>query len=121
MERLAVSVLLPIRAESPNRTSGEHWSARRKRAELHRSTALWQMRASGIKPALPAIVTMTRIGPREMDRDNAIASLKAAIDGVADFFGVPDNDRRIEWRYGQRRGAPKQYAVEVTIAHGAQA
>ncbi len=113
-------VMLPIKAESPNRTSGEHWSARRKRAELHRSTALWQMRASGIEPALPVVVTMTRIGPREFDRDNNVASLKNAIDGVADFFGVADNDKRIEWRYGQRRGAPKEYAVEVAIANGAQ-
>lgn len=33
---------------------------------------------------------------------------------TADRLGVPDNDPRIEWRYGQRRGP---YAVEITFDH----
>jgi hypothetical protein len=28
---------------------------------------------------------------------------------------VDDRDPRVEWRYGQRRGAAKAYAVEVAI------
>lgn len=34
---------------------------------------------------------------------------------IADWLGVPDNDPRVQWRYDQRKGQPKEYAVEVEV------
>ncbi len=63
----------------------------------------------------PIAVTITRIAPRPFDIDGAWASAKNVIDGVADTFGVKDNDPRLSWDVRQRRGKPKEYAVEVLI------
>jgi len=35
--------------------------------------------------------------------------------GIADALGIDDRDPRVSWRYAQRRGEPKVYAVEVSI------
>lgn len=63
----------------------------------------------------PAVVTMTRISPGTLDDDNLRPALKSIRDGIADAFGVKDNDPRIEWRYAQERGKPKAYAVRIRI------
>ena len=34
---------------------------------------------------------------------------------MADYFGVKDNDPRIQWRYGQRKGRVREYAVLIEI------
>jgi len=37
---------------------------------------------------------------------------------VADALWLrDDSDPLVSWAYGQRKGRPKQYAVEVTITH----
>jgi hypothetical protein len=65
--------------------------------------------------ALPAVVTMTRISAGTLDDDNLQPALKAIRDGIADAFGVKDNDPRIEWQYAQERGKPRDYAVRIRI------
>ncbi len=66
---------------------------------------------------LPAlVVTLTRVAPRALDDDGAVTSLKACRDGVADALGLPnDRDPRVTWRYAQRRGKVREYAVEVRL------
>jgi hypothetical protein len=109
----AVTVLLPLRLVSePN--VREHWSKRAKRAKGHRSAALAVPRSP-----LPCTVRVTRVGPRAMDRDNNIASMKHVIDGIADRLGVKDNDPRITWDYAQDTGRGKPYAVRIEIFPGA--
>jgi hypothetical protein len=93
----------------------EHWSVKAKRAKLHRSAAHWAL-TSRQRPALPCVVTLTRIAPRELDGDNLQGGLKACRDGVADWLGLDDRDPRVTWQYGQRKGKPREYAVEVEIA-----
>lgn len=92
----------------------EHHQARARRAKLHRQTTHWAMKVAR-KPDLPCIVTLTRLAPRELDGDNLQAGLKACRDGVADWLGVDDRDPRVTWAYGQKKGKPRQYAVEVAI------
>ena len=102
-----ISITLPIHTVSEaNRR--DHWRVKAKRARLHRKTA------AALVPrfALPCIVGLVRVGVRCLDDDNLRAALKSTRDGVADRLGVPDNDPRIEWRYGQAKGAP---AVLVTL------
>jgi hypothetical protein len=61
-------------------------------------------------------ITLTRIAPRKLDAHDGLRSaLKPVVDGVADFFGCKDNDPRLEWRYEQRRGRIREYAVLITL------
>jgi hypothetical protein len=64
------------------------------------------------------VVTLTRIGPRDLDSDNLAGSAKAVRDAVARWLGVDDGPRApVEWRYAQERPAKgaKRYAVRITI------
>ena len=67
-------------------------------------------------PALPVVVFLARIAPRELDDDNLARACKAARDQVAELLGVDDRDKRVTWRYEQRRGAAGEYALEIAIA-----
>lgn len=90
----------------------EHWAVRARRAKQHRTAAL-------VIPKhpveLPAVVTITRIAPRQLDSDNNVSACKAIRDGIADRFGMPDNSPLIEWRYAQEKGRAGQYAVRVEL------
>jgi len=60
-------------------------------------------------------VRLTRIAPRRLDDDGWQAAAKPIRDGIADWLGVVDNDPRFTWHYAQRRGRPREYAVEIDI------
>lgn len=104
-----ICVLAPVRTQS-EANAREHWSKRSKRAAEHRQTA-----ANAVGPLWRWRITLTRIAPRKLDDDNLARALKAVRDGVADALGLDDGDERLTWRYAQRKGEPKQYAVEVRI------
>jgi hypothetical protein len=65
---------------------------------------------------LPCVVTLTRIAPRALDDDNLRGALKATRDEVAAWLLVDDRDPRVTWTYAERRGAVREYAVEVSVA-----
>ncbi len=107
--------VLPIRlvSEANLRT---HWRAKAKRAKWQRGVSALHGRMGLLhlmKP--PLLITLTRIGPRKWDSDNLAISCKAVRDGIADALGIDDGDERLEWKYAQRKGKPKEYAVEVEI------
>lgn len=118
-----MKVLLPIRTWSePN--VRVHWAKRARRAHKQREAARMLVRAAlaALPPWNPAreekrkrTVWLTRLAPRELDSDNLAAALKAVRDGVADALGMDDGDPRLVWLYGQRRGKPGEYAVQVEI------
>lgn len=70
-------------------------------------------------------ITMTRVGPRELDDDNVQGALKSIRDGIADALAVAagtdnagrgnDNEKRMKWVYCQRNDGAGVYAVEVVI------
>ena len=67
-------------------------------------------------PPLPVVVTLCRIGVRDLDDDNLAHAFKAVRDEIAQWLGCDDGPKSpVDWRYMQRRGKPKQYAVEITI------
>lgn len=108
------STVIPIRIEStPNLR--EHWAQRAKRAGKHKADVHVAMRAAKMPYAVPCVVTLTRIAPRTLDGDNLQAGCKAARDAVALYLAVDDADPRVEWRYGQEKGGPKEYALRVSI------
>lgn len=105
---------VPIRIEStPNLR--EHWHQRAKRAREHKTAVWYALKAAKAPHTLPCVVTLTRIAPRTLDTDNNVAGMKAARDGVALWLLVDDAHPEIAWRYAQRAGKPKQYALEIQI------
>ena len=105
---------LPIRTV-PETNAHEHWRYRQKRAKAQRHAV--NMLFTGRRlPSLPALVTLTRIAPRSMDRsDNLNASFKHVRDEIAAQYRIDDRTPRIAWDYDQVKGAPRHYAVRVEI------
>jgi len=99
----------------------EHWAVRAKRVKRERDTVMWALFArerpgksvSLKRPTLPVVVTITRLAPRKLDDDNAIAGCKSVRDAIAECLGVDDADPRVTWRYAQEKS--KTYAVRIEI------
>ncbi len=115
-----VRVDLPLRTVS-EKNQREHWSRRAKRVAAQRGMAklaCW----SACYPlrGKPVTVLLTRVSPFALDQgDNIAAALSAVRDGVADALGTNDRDPLVTWKYDQRRGAAKEYAVAVQLVEGA--
>jgi len=100
-DTLTVTLSLPPKALSPNARS--HWAAKARAVQAHRGEAfLMAGRAvagvdkGGQRWALVGTEIMVRATfwfrvERRRDRDNAQASLKAALDGIAEALGVDDS------------------------------
>lgn len=110
-----ICVHVPVNARSTSNLR-EHHMAKHRRMKTHRQAAHWALKAH--RPLLPCVVTLTRIGRRRLDaHDNLPSSLKAVVDGIADWLGVRDDDPRIMWKYDQRIGQP---GVEVAVQTAAE-
>jgi hypothetical protein len=113
---LPLTVAIPgLRLRSANRTNREHWTARKRRVDHEKAVVTALLRATlGVRcpVPLPVVVCVTRVGPRAMDRDNNVASMKATIDATAAWLGVDDADPRVAWDYGQAVG---DFAVRITV------
>ena len=112
-QRGRVEVTLPLRTRSLT-NQREHWAKRHRRSKQERGVAALVLRAHEV-PGLPLEVELVRVAPRRLDSDNLTSSLKAVRDGVADWLGVDDGDERVRWTYGQRKGEPRQYLVEIAV------
>jgi hypothetical protein len=110
-----ITVLLPIKLQSVANLR-LHWSAKARLAKAHRSRARVALQADATNPpSTPLAVVLTRIAPRRLDSDNLASAFKAVRDGVADWLGVDDGHPDIEWRYEQRTGGAKVYAIEIEV------
>ena len=121
-----MTLRIPLRTVSES-NQREHWARRAKRAKAQRSTIYYALRAAWcMLPEtpyplyLPTVATLTRIAPRALDSGNLESSLKAVQDGVADWlvggYGKgQDRQPGLRWRYAQRRGGPREYAVEISV------
>ena len=63
-------------------------------------------------PAMPLLVTITRVGPRKLDDDNLASACKYVRDEIAKAVGVDDGSDLYTWMYAQRIGT---YGVDVEI------
>lgn len=112
---------IPVRTVNPT-NNRQHWRVVWRRSKDQRrlaSSSLTTPAMAGLwaqaRVHLPAVVTLTRISPGTLDDDNLRPALKSIRDGIADAFGVADNDPRIEWRYDQAKAKRGQYGVRVCI------
>lgn len=106
--------LIPIRTYS-TLNQRVHWAVRAKRTKAEREAV--RACCLGIKPLRgSAVVTLVRVAPRGLDDDNLAASFKACRDQLALMLGLPDDrDPRVVWRYGQRRGAVREYGIDIVV------
>lgn len=96
----------------------EHPMAKAERNKRHRSILHWEWRKATRGPdaqkwSLPAVVTMTRVAPRELDDDNNVSAFKAIRDQIAAELGQSDRSPLIAWRYAQRKGA-ESVVIEIS-------
>lgn len=104
-------VTIPLRAQG-TQNARLHHHAKARMVKKERGAA---MLATAKLPALvfPALaVTLTRVGPRELDFVNLCAALKAVQDGVASRLKVDDASRLVHWTFAQE---PGEYAVRVRV------
>lgn len=91
----------------------EHYMARARRTKHERMVG-FTFTPRGLAP--PLTITLTRIAPRMLDaHDGLPASFKGLVDGICDRLGVKDNDSRLTFKYAQRKGAPKEYGIEMNF------
>lgn len=92
----------------------EHHQARARRVRAERSTVGWFLRGQP-KPALPCVVTLTRIAPSSgLDDDNLASACKSIRDAFAEWVGVDDKRRDVvRYAYEQERGP---WGVRVEVA-----
>lgn len=108
------SVWLPVQTVSES-NGREHWAVKAKRTKRQRLAA----KLLCPKAELPAVVRLTRLSRGRLDDDNLRGALKAVRDGIADAFGVPDNDPRLRFEYDQApRGDKLQGSVLVEVRAG---
>lgn len=92
----------------------EHHMERHRRVKAERRRVYLAIRAAKLDVPKPLLrVTLVRVGPRQLDKgDNLASSLKGARDQVACFLGVDDGGPLVDWQYQQEQG---EYAVRVVI------
>lgn len=110
---LVICVQAPVYIQS-EANGRQHWRMKAQRVKAHRRMAAFVLNGHQ-KPAGEATITLTRIAPRTLDDDNLASGFKAFRDGVADWLGIDDGDKRLTWKYGQRKGGPREYGAEIVI------
>lgn len=120
--RGAVEVAFALRTRNPNNgaTGNSRLAGILKGRErrLQREAAHLQVLSMMPLPALPIVVTVTRLAPSGgLDpHDGLGAALKGVIDGIADALGLKnDRDARVTWRLEQDRAARGYYGVRIRI------
>ena len=83
----------------------KHWRAADRQKRTEKIAIAWALLGRE-KPALPCVVTITRVSPGNgLDSDNNVAACKYVRDAIADWIGIDDKDEHIvAWRYAQARG-----------------
>lgn len=88
-----ISLPWPDKTLSPN--ARVHWARKSRAVKDARVAAMWAVRAVITEPPSWAGVAVSMLfcppDKRRRDRDNMIASMKSATDGIADAIGIDDS------------------------------
>ena len=111
----------PAKALWPNGRPA-HWAEKSRAVKSHRAWALAAALAAGVKslPASARYDIAVPVHPKTanaIDADNAVASLKSYLDGIADALGVDDrtfNTPSIAFAEPVKGG---QMTLTVTVSH----
>lgn len=112
---------IPIRTVSEANRS-EHWSISAKRHKKQKQRIAQEFMVKKPKIILPCMVVLYRIAPRAFDKhDNLCMSFKYILDGICEYItpglavGRADGVEGLEVFYFQKKGMPKEYAIEIQI------
>lgn len=98
----------------------EHYAARARRVKGER-LALRRAMAGLRVPALPIVVTFTRLSPRLCDDDGLPTAAKGLRDEIAALYGTGDSPTHpIRWQYRQEKRLGKPIGMTVEIAADAR-
>lgn len=107
----------PDRRLHPN--ARVHWGEKARVTKRARLDAAWEARISGVLPIpdAPLVVTAIFFPPdnRARDVDGMLASIKPALDGIADAIGVDDS----RWSLALRREKscpPGAVHIQIEVA-----
>jgi crossover junction endodeoxyribonuclease RusA len=93
LSMLEITLPWPPKELSPNART--HWAKLAKTKKAYRSLCAWHAKAQGAKKieaeALNLEITFYPPSRRAFDLDNALASCKSGLDGLADVLGVDDS------------------------------
>lgn len=87
-------IVLPWPPKELNPNSRCHWATKARAVKAYRKNAGWLAATSKVKVGAGAIhLSITFLPPnnRKRDLDGCLSSIKAGLDGIADFFGVDDS------------------------------
>jgi crossover junction endodeoxyribonuclease RusA len=112
-----ISVTLPWPSKDLSPNARLHWARKAKAVKQARAGAHYliiEARGHARRAGEAARLSMTFCPPdkRRRDRDNIIASMKAATDGIADALRIDDSKFEVSYRMGD---PVKGGAVQVTI------
>ncbi|SRR5260221_14655597 len=112
---------LPLKTVS-EANSSEHWTKKAKRHKMQKWVVKKVFMDNNLRFDLPVEITLTRIAPRELDKeDNLPCSMKYLRDYISDQLrpglapGRADDSKEITWKYDQKKGRVRENCVEVSI------
>lgn len=95
---MEINLPWPHRDLSPN--ARVHWRVKHRRCHSYRHTCSWACVDQGVRKidaqAIKATIIFFPPDARRRDVDNMLASIKAAIDAVAEAIGIDDSKFNIE-------------------------
>lgn len=113
-----VRARLPVHVEGTvNANRGWRGGASKSKAQREAVRAIIGTRIRCIEhPLTEYAVTFTRVAPGTLDDDNLVSAFKACRDEVAALMGRDDKPGSgVHWRYAQRKGPPRTYAIEIEV------
>ena len=114
-----ITAKIPVRLVN-GANAREHWAVRADRAKKQRAAAKLSLyKACKIiarDPDEPVTITLTRRGGRQMDDDGLTISAKHVRDGIADWLGIDDGDKRLTWIVRQDKAPRGQHWVDVVVS-----
>lgn len=119
-----VNWIIPMKTVSETNLT-EHWTIKRKRHQLQKLAIFTEWNRSGlISIPLPCKIILTRIAPRSLDYDNLVGgAMKHIRDAISDIIipnkraGFADSSPFLSFEYEQRKGLPKEYAIQIQVFH----
>lgn len=110
---IGLTIPLPGKHCNPNRKC--HWAVKARAVKAVREAAFMAARDAKYRFAHPLLhVMFFHPYARKRDRDNHIASLKGAVDGLADA-GLFENDCQVRWGDVEFLQDPSNPRVQLTI------
>lgn len=98
-----------------------HWAVVRKVYDDQEKWVRSALKGQVCDIQLPAVITLTRIAPTQLDFDNLVTAFKHIRDVVADLLipgmqpGRADGDERLSWVYLQKKINPNECAVQIHL------